>query len=414
MVQVVPEFSGVFSMPRITPPYRICFWTTTFQADIHSFARYLDSHPDYNIMIALDDPEGFGKEAVQRFLPIRAPMLDKARKMTLLKLKLFRPHALVVDNHFPPLRFGRNLLVLWHGFGWKQDNLSGEFVHVHNNIKRLVGSGKRPNPHFLWQCYGEGDLKYRHEVSGFAEENLMVLGSAQADDLLGVKVDRENLAPFYSIDILSRKTVLLAFTWHHGKVLGHWGEDLELFSELFALGGELGVAFIIRMHDRFRYDPSYLGELERLVDRYKHVELRFKDDYRDNLLDMLISDVMVSNYSSIINRFYITGKPSIHIHPFGKGEQSTMVRKLKGDGTFVEEEAPEQAFQWKFPPEMIGGLLVHTMEGLKEKLAYALANPDCCREKSREFLEEHMGGTGGGKCEFIETVLRGMIEGKKR
>jgi len=364
-------------------------------------------------MIALDKPENFLKEAVQQLLPIKVPMLDKEQKSTFLKLKLFRPHALVTDNHFPPIRLGRDLLVLWHGFGWKMDNLAGEFEHVHNNIERLVGSGKLPNPHFVWQCYGESDLEYRHEVSGFARENLMVLGSAQADDLLESKVDKEKLAPFYKVDIVNRPTILLAFTWHHGKVLGHWGDDLELFSELFAFGDELGINFIIRMHDRFRYDSSYLSELEGLVERYGHVELRFKDDYRDNLVDMLISDVMVSNYSSIINRFYITGKPSIHICPFRKGEEGSVVRKLGRDGKLVEEMPTEKVSSWKFPPDMVGGFVVNTMTELKEKIAYSLENPDCCKERSREFVDEHMGGVGGGKCEAIERVLRGMVEGRR-
>ena len=360
-------------------------------------------------MIALDKPDNFLKEAVQELLPIKAPMLDKGQRSTLLKLKLFRPHALVTDNHFPPIRFGRNLLVLWHGFGWKMDNLAGEFKHVHNNIERLVGSGKLPNPHFVWQCYGESDLKYRHEVSGFARENLMALGSAQADDLLGVKIDTTDLVHFYKVDIVNRPTILLAFTWHHGKVLGHWGDDLELFSELFAFGEELGVAFIIRMHDRFRYDSSYLSELEGLVERYGHVELRFKDDYRDNLVDMQISDIMVSNYSSIINRFYITGRPSIHIYPFRKEEKGTVRKKLEGMEKQKESTVPNQAFEWKFPPEMIGGLQVRSMEELKENLAYSIKKPNCCRESSREFLKEHMGGVGGGKCKRIERVLQDMI-----
>ena len=390
-------------------PYRICFWTTTFQSDIHSFARHLDNHPDYEIMIALTGPEDFRKEAVQQLLPIRSPFLDKHKLASLLRLKLFRPDALIIDNHFPPIRLGRKLLVLWHGFGWRMDNLSGEFEHVHNNIRRLFGSETHPNPNFIWQCYGPGDLKYRHEISGFPNENLRIIGSAQADDIRNASIPKKDIAPFYPMDILERPTVLLGFTWHHGKVLSHWGEDMELFRELFAFGRDIGINLILRMHDSFRYDGAYVKELEELVRGYDHVMLKFKNFYQDTLMDILVSDVMVSNYSSIINRFYLTGKPSIHVYPVRKGEEKTTWRKLGDDGQLVEGRIAEDIYAWKFPPDMIGGLMVNTMEELKDAIQRSLDEPDCCKKKSEEFIEHHMGGSDGHTCERIEKELRSLI-----
>ncbi len=390
---------------------KICFWATTFQSDIHSFARYLDQHPDYDIIVAMENPESFMKEAVQKLLPINAKILDRQKYSTLMKLKLFRPDALITDNHFPPLRLGKKLLVLWHGFGWRMDNLSGEFEHVHNNISRLVGNDKEPNPNFIWQCYGPEDLKYRYKVSGFQLDNLKVFGSAQADDIGKVKIEKKDIAPFYTVDIMKRPTVLLGFTWHHGRVLSHWGEDIELFRELFAFGEEIGVNLILRMHDSFRYQASYIQELESLVKGYDHVMLKFKDTYQDNLIDMLISDVTVSNYSSIINRFYLTGKPSIHIYPVRKGKEKTTWRHLGDDGELVEDTVTEDTYGWKFPPDMIGGFMVNTMDELKEKIRHSLDNPDCCKEKSEAFVRDHMGGSDGHIRERIEQELRTLIEG---
>lgn len=394
----------------IEKPYKVCFWATTFQSDIHSFARYLDSHPDYDIIIALDGPEKYRKEAVQQLLPIQAKMLDMKKLITLLRLKHFRPDALITDNHFPPIRLGDKLLILWHGFGWRMDNLGGEFEHVHHSIERLVGSDIEPNPNFIWQCYGPDDLRYRHEVSRFPKENLKIFGSAQADDLGNVKIDKKEVASFYTINIRDRPNILLGFTWHHGKVLSHWGDDIELFKELFAFGESIGANLILRMHDSFRYDPSYLKELDDLVTKYDHVMLKFKDTYQDNLIDMLISDVMVSNYSSLINRFYLTGKPSIHVYPERRGMEKSIWRKLGDNGTLVEENISENIEGWKFSPEMVGGVIVHTMEELKEMIIHSLENPYCCKEKSEKFVREHMGGADGHICERIENELRTLIE----
>ena len=366
-------------------PYRVCFWTPTFQSDILSFCRYLGNHPDYDVVVVLENPAGFKKEPVQLLLPVKAKFLDKDHRSTIIKVKLFRPHVTIVDGHLPPVRLARKLFVLWHGFGWRFDNFGGEFFYAHNAITKACGSGKKPNPNFIWQCFGPEDLKYRRDVSGFAEENLRMLGSAQSDDILNTNLDKEQVRAFYSIDIMNKPTVLLAFTWYHGKVFTQWGDDTKLFKELFAFAEDIGINLIVRMHDKFRYSNDYLEHLERLIENYDHVMFKFKNQDRDNLLDILVSDVMVSNFSSILNQFYFTEKPSIHIYPGVK-------------------------HIWKLDPERNnGGLLVYSFEELKKAIKMATENPDCCKEKSRAFNKENITNVNGRTCERIERELRALI-----
>lgn len=422
----------------VKPPIRILFWATTFGADMHSFARYLESKGEYKILVAAHSPEMYLREPVQNFYPVNAPILDRDKKSTWLRILLFRPHIMVTDNHFPPVKFAKRLLVLWHGFGWRKDNLSGEFVHVHNNIRRLVGDAAEPNPHFAWQCWGPQDKKYRHEVSGFALENLEDLGFAQADDLRKApdKDELQQIARHYTIDILNKRTILLAFTWHHGKVLSHWGDDMELFDELFSFADDLGVNLLVRMHDRFRFDAKYHRELDELMKGRDNVMIKFKDEYPDNLLDMLVSDVMVSNYSSILNRFYITGKPTIHVYPDSpnpdtrnaddSGDRITsdgngisceqkekndqkVWRKLGDDGSLVEEIITDLPDTWKFPAEWNGGIMVYTLEELKVSLKNAIEEPDCCLKRSREFIADGITGADGHTCERTERALLRLL-----
>ncbi len=393
-------------------------------------------------MVAAHSPEMYLREVVQKFYPVKSPIFDREKKSTWLRILLFRPHVMVTDNHFPPIKFAKRLLVLWHGFGWRKDNLSGEFVHVHNNISRLVGDAAEPNPRFAWQCWGPQDMKYRHDVSGFAYENLENLGFAQADDLRkSLPHDiLQQVARSYSIDILNKRTILLAFTWHHGKVLSHWGDDRELFDELFSFADELDVNLLVRMHDRFRFDADYHRELDELMKGRDNVMFKFKDEYPDNLLDMLVSDVMVSNYSSILNRFYITGKPSIHVYPdcilpgtahggqedpddrIGSDENKIqgghemkeaqkIWRKLGDDGSLVEEIVTDLPDTWKFPAEWNGGIMVHTMEELKSAMKQVIKEPDCCVERSRKFIEEGITGVDGHTCQRTENVLLRLLNG---
>jgi hypothetical protein len=388
---------------------RVLFWATTFGADMHSFARYLDNHPDYSIMNAMHNPDSFRKEGIQELHPITSPMFDRESKLTFLRLLVFKPHILITDNHFPPLRFAKKLLVLWHGYGWRKDNMVGEFEAVHNNITRLVGDGRVPNPNFGWQCYGAPDVEYRHMVSGFSMENLHDIGFAQADDLLNPPVSREQAAPYYSIDIQARPTVLMAFTWHHGRILAHWGEDADLFQHLFALADRLEINLLFRMHDRFRYSPEYHSHLDSLMRGRDNVMIKFKDEYPDNLLDMIVSDVMVSNYSSILNRFYVTGRPTIHIYPDRKEDEIQNWKKLGKDGTLVEQHVDDVSDAWKHPAEWHGGLMVHTYEEFVQALEQALEDPDCCRVKATEFIRDGITGVDGRTCERTENVLRSMV-----
>jgi len=396
--------------------YRVCFWTTTFQADILTFARYLGDHPGYDVLVVLERPGGFMEEGIQQLLPVKGRFLDRNKLYrTLLKVKLFRPHVVIVDNHLPPLlRLAPKLMVLWHGLGWKGPQDEEEFRDVHSGITRLVGGGREPNPDFLWQCYGPPDLRQRNRSSGFAMENLADLGSAFSDDIInlgaGKGFTKEDLAPYYPFDVVGRPTLLLALTWHYGRALAHWGEDMELYREFFAFAGKIGANVIVRMHDRYRYEESYPRELERLVKGRPNVMLKFKNEFRDNTLDMLVSDVLISNFSAILPYFYLTGKPSIHIYPVAKGQETYAWRTIDRRGGVREREVPDMAYVWKFPPEMNGGLMVNSMDELKEAVRRSLAEPDCCRQKSEDFVKEHFTGADGHTCERIERALRELIE----
>lgn len=393
---------------------RVLFWATTFGADMASFARYLDSHPGYSIMIAMKDPDTFRNEGIQRLLPITAPILDreKERLKSYMRILRFKPHVLVVDNHFPPIRFAKRLLVLWHGYGWRHDNMVREFEAVHHNITRIAGDGRVPNPNLIWQCYGPPDVDYRTRVSGFARENLRDLGFAQADDLVRPPVTREQLAPFYSMDILRRPTVLMGFTWHHGRLLSHWGEEREVLGRLISLADDLGINLLFRMHDSFRYPEQAHRELRELSRGRDNIMIKFKDSYPDNLGDILVSDIAVSDFSSLINRFYVTRRPSIHIFPDQPEDRVRKWRKLGSQGTVEEEVVDDVSGAWKFPPRWNGGLMVHSFGEFEEALRLALDRPDCCREPSERFIREGLTGVDGRTCERTERALRDLVNGR--
>jgi hypothetical protein len=390
---------------------RVCFWTTAFQGDVLTFARHLAASREFDPVVALDDPRRFEREPVQRLLPVGCRLLDREDGGVLEEVRRFSPHVTVVDNHFPPARLSPALFVLWHGFGWRGPNDRKEFAQVYRDVRRLTGfRADRPNPFFVWQCFGPTDFVHRHRVSGFHESNLRVLGAAMSDDLVRPKIGRAQALRHYPPVFRNRKVSLLAFTWHYGRVFSHWGDDIGVLRELFEKLGREGYAVILRMHDRRRYDRKYREDLEGLARDCPYVLLKYKDEDRDNLLDLLVSDLMVSNFSSILNLFYCTGKPSIHIYPVAPGRDAHPHRVLRrGKVRIAGSERADRL--WKLSPEENGGLLVKSREELMEAIALANREPDICREKSREFLRRHMAPVDGRTCERIALALRGLAEG---
>jgi hypothetical protein len=372
---------------------------------VATLARSLDRDPRFEPLVALDRPEDYAEEPIQRLLPLRCPTVDRQARDASKLIEAFAPEVVIVDNHFPAVRLAPRLFVLWHGFGWRGPNDRKEFAEVYKSIRKLTGErADRPNERFLWQCFGPTDLEHRNQVSGFDRSNLASLGSAFTDDLLSGAVDRETALDAYPPEMRSKRVALLAFTWHYGRVFSHWGDDIELFRRLLAHLEDQGWAAILRLHDRHRYEPAYLDALSGLVAGRDDVLLKFKDQERDNLLDLTVADLMVSNFSSILNYFYATGRPSIHVYPVSAADEATIWRIWKR-GKVREKKIPRADYIWKLPPEENGGVIARSFEELLDLVTRAAVEPDCCAAASRAFIDKHMAPVDGHTCRRIADAI---------
>lgn len=384
---------------------RICFWSTSFQADNQALASYLSQQPGVEVLIALDAPELYRREAVSALLPIRGNWLDRQARDTPSAIEAFRPDCLIVDNYLPKQRLAEHLYVLWHGYGWRVDDLSG----MKRQLKKLVGDVERPNAQFRWHAFGAWDRSYRMSHSGFAAENVVASGSAYSDLLIpnapsAVCFDPAAVQSHYRID-LTRPTVLMGMTWHHGGALGHWGDDAELHEALAEQVGRRGANLLIRMHDRHRYEAADVLRMEALAARHPHVQLKFKSSSPDSLVDLLLSSVMISNYSSFLNAFYHTGKPSIHIDPVARAGTRHFRRDLRW-GKLRTKRVENPMASWKLPPDDVGGLVVHDFDQLLEAVSRCLAEPGCCAALASSFVERHITQANGHSCERISQYLK--------
>jgi CDP-glycerol glycerophosphotransferase (TagB/SpsB family) len=303
--------------------------------------------------------------------------------------------VMVVDNHLPKVALAERLFVLWHGFGWRVDDLST----MRAELRKLVGDVTRHNPRFRWQAVGEWDREYRISHSEIDSQNVVALGAPASDWLrpeapLQKSFDRASMAPSYSID-LRKKVVLVALTWHHGGSLGHWGKEDELLTRFVQHVASRGASVLLRMHDRQRYSGDYVALIESVAARSRGaLMLKWKNESPDVAVDLLVSDVCISNYSSVLNAFYYTERPTIHVDPHdARADFHTTYRFFLNVPIPTKVKRREDIR--KLPPEEHGGLHAGSFDELLEQVDRALDDPHCCRERSRAFVRRYVTDVDG-------------------
>ena len=387
---------------------RICFWSTTFQSDTHALAHYLASQPDCEVTVVMAEPERFRRAPVLSLLPFPGRLCTREEAS--------EQHArggafdcVVLDNHVPGFAIAPRVYVLWHGFGWRVDDLKT----MRKELSRLVGDVSEDNPRFRWQAIGHWDRRYRIEHSQLSPSNVLALGSPFSDWLLPgsalrARFDKRAQQASYSID-LSRPVVLLALTWHHIGSLGHWGDEEQRLGQLFEHIAARGASTLLRMHDRRRYRSSYVKLVERLAARFSgSLMLKWKDSAPDSLLDLLVSDVCISNYSSLLNTFYFTERPSIHIDPHDAAAACQQTYKMVM-GWPMRKTLSSADDLWKLPPDQHGGLRAQSFDQLLAHVDTALADPACCITRARKFIADYVADANGQSCERTANALRSWL-----
>ena len=386
---------------------KILVWATTFGADLWSLTRWLDKKPGVTVKVVMADPRTFKREGVSHLFPLGASLLKRRRLNDFAGVPFFRPDVTIMDNRVPMRATSPNGFVLWHGFGWKGPNDRREFRPLHYQLKRAWGDPLAPNDNFRWQCFGPWDFEHRTETSGFHPDNCRILGAASHDDLR-VPFDKARAREYYPFDPTARPTVLVAPTWHYGEVFAHWGSDADLFAGLLAHLDRRRTNVIIRMHDSFRFAKYYRKQLADIARNHRNVVIKYKDEHPDNFLDLQVSDVLVTNFSSIANLYYGTRRPTVHVYPVRSADEEFMWRQYTVMGV-REKKVDSARYIWKLPPETNGGLLARDFQQMLDQIDQALDDPSCCEQRVDAFLDEHMLGADGRNCERIYESLQELV-----
>jgi hypothetical protein len=307
------------------------------------------------------------------------------------------------------------LLYMWHGLGWKARG-SDDLKVLYRGVARLTGADPRkPNPRFVAQSYGEPDNLWRIERWGLHPGCCRIIGMAFSDLLLDPPLTREQLAPRYAIDVLARPTVLVSLTWHYGGIFASSGRrardgEVDLLGRLLGAVRECGGNVLLCLHERKRYEDAYLASLQELAARFDHVQIKHKDEHPDNLSDLLVADVMLSNLSSFITYFYVLGRPSIHIHPGSSTAGGVRLARMSRNRVRYRTLGRDEPL-WMCDPEDNGGLTVRGGDEAVDAVVRALGEPGCCRARSASWISRHVHAVDGRTAERLGKVLADLAGG---
>jgi hypothetical protein len=384
---------------------RVVIWATHLQTDILALAAHLDRCPDVALLVVAADAAAYRREPIATALGLTAPLLDRDDPATMARVRAFAADVVVADNHVPPKGVAPRLFYMWHGLGWKARSKL-DLAVFYRQVARLTGTDpRRPNPNFLAQCYGPTDRAWRVREWKLPAEACPEVGMAFAALLRAPPYDKRAVAGRYAINVQRRKTVLLSITWHSGGVFDDEAADIDLVRRLISATAAREANLLVCLHDRHRYSATLLARLEAAVAEASHAELRLKSDHPDNLSDLLVADVMVSNLSSFLAYHYVSKRPAIHLVPRRDGPVDRVAMVLS---RFRVRRKIAADAAWMIDPADTGGVRVSDIEGTVHAVGAALDDPGPGGQAAADWIARHVPRLDGSAPERIRQCLVAM------
>jgi len=190
--------------------------------------------------------------------------------------------------------FAVKRLELWHGIPFKDVYI--DKIPIPPDVFCVTSD-------FMKKCYtGKGYNPNVFRVTGYPR-----------NDILFAKVDKKEV--FSSLNIpAGKKIVLYAPTWGHytGKGLFPWNNWAETFAQLDKFAEkQRDVFFVIRTHKYWEGEQD--DDVEKTLDGCSNVAWVSMDDYPDTYRLLAVTDVLITDWSSIAFDFMLVRKPIVFV-----------------------------------------------------------------------------------------------------
>ena len=307
-------------------------------------------------------------------------------KIKLLK-DLSRSKYIILDDFSISIshlkvRRKQEIVQLWHGpgafktFGYSRIDKKNKYYLHRNYTKAIVTSEK-----IKW-CYAEG--------FGMDEKNIYATGFPRTDiffDEKYLKDTREKIYEQYPF-IKNKKVILFAPTYRgkNLKVASYDFEQLDLEKIYQNLKDDY--VFIFKWHPAI-YNNLMLGKIKFDYSNYKDFYYDFSD-YRDINDILLVTDILITDYSSVIFDYLLVNKPIVYF-------------------TYdLEEYESQRGLYFPFNDYIYGDVAYNC-----DQLIEAIKHENLDEDKRQKFNEQFMNACDGKSTDKVYDLIFGNNELKK-
>lgn len=273
------------------------------------------------------------------------------------------------------VRSGQNLVQLWHGagafkkFGYSRLDTEDGVKNIHSGYKKYTHVPVSSED--IIYCY--------KEAFGIPEENVLPIGIPRTDIFFQEDKIRELEGNFYKKypELSDKKIVLIAPTYRGSKIseANYDIEKLDLPRVQKALGNEYALG--IKWH-------------RAIIDNIKRGKISIEvpdgcydfSDYKDAGELLPVTDVLITDYSSIIFDYSIFSKPIIYF-PYDFNEYKI-----------------NRGLYFDFDEYIYGDIVFDC-----ESLINSIKNGNLCLEKRRTFVDKFMKACDGKSSERLYEIL---------
>ena len=256
----------------------------------------------------------------------------------------------------------------------------------HGLVFKRLSIGKMLRNYDLGFVTSEFFKQYYSKESG-TPRKLRITGYPRTDPLINKKWDKKEIIKEINVPF-GRRNILYAPTY------GQYHKDFLLsdikknFKDIEDFCKRNACNFLIRMHTAWcRRNPEKYKILINKIKESKNIYDLSTEIYPDVQRILYISEVLITDWSSIANDFILLDRPII----------------------FIDVKLPIQEFTLK-PKDRVG-YIVNNNQDFFEKLQESLETPKLFKEKRRKVVKKlykHLDGKSSKRC--AEEIFKLLIE----
>ena len=273
-------------------------------------------------------------------------------------------------------RKGQQIVQLWHGsgaykkFGYSRQNTGDKIERVHSGYKKYTMAITSSED--IRGCYAE--------AFGIDISKVVATGIPRTDIFFDEKKKKEISERFFKEypDLKDKKIVLFAPTYRGRKV-----EDADYdfeYANLDLLTEELGDGYAVIT----KWHPALRNNIERNKVQAKHCS-KVKDFsyYRDMNELLIVCDILVTDYSSIIFDYSLLNKPIVYF------------------AYDIDSYAENRGLYFQFNEYVYGNVVEK-----RNSLVKAIINGNLCIENRMKFNDKFMLSCAGISTNNVITCLK--------